>query len=47
MLDKTPEGKSAMAAIHPDMTALVPPDDGDYDSLRQVMELPGAGGAGR
>lgn len=44
-MDKTAEGKSIMVAIHPQMTALVPAKDSDYDSLRAIMNpkaVPGA-----
>jgi phosphonate transport system substrate-binding protein len=37
-LNGLPEGKGIMASIHPDMTALVPPKDQDYDSLRTLMK---------
>ena len=39
-LPDTPAGKAAMAAIDPGMTALVAARDGDYDSLRALMQLP-------
>ncbi len=37
-LNKLPEGKAIMAAIHPKMTALVLPEDSDYNSLRAMMK---------
>jgi phosphonate transport system substrate-binding protein len=36
-LNESPQGKSIMKAIHPQMTRLVPASDGDYDSLRRYM----------
>ncbi|MBI3546051.1 MAG: phosphate/phosphite/phosphonate ABC transporter substrate-binding protein [Gammaproteobacteria bacterium] len=33
----TPKGQAIMAAIHPNMTALVPAADTDYDSLRVIL----------
>jgi phosphonate transport system substrate-binding protein len=38
-LNVLPEGKAIMTKIHPDMTALVPPKDSEYDNLRAVMKL--------
>ena len=38
-LNDLPEGKAIMAKIHPDMTALVPPKDSDYNNLRALMKL--------
>lgn len=37
-LNGLPEGRQIMTSIHPDMTALVPPKDHDYDSLRTLMK---------
>lgn len=37
-LNALPEGKQIMTSIHPDMTALVPPEDRDYNSLRILMK---------
>ncbi len=36
-LKDTPEGRSIMHALHPNMTALVPAVDSDYDSLRALV----------
>lgn len=37
-LKDSAEGKKIMAAIHPGMSALVPANDADYDTLRALME---------
>lgn len=38
-LNELPEGKAIMTKIHPDMTALVPPKDREYNNLRTLMKL--------
>lgn len=37
-LNELPEGKSIMTGIHPQMTALVPAKDSDYNKLRVLMK---------
>lgn len=38
-LNDSPEGRAIMASIHPHMTALVSPQDSEYDKLRAVVGL--------
>ena len=37
-LNELPEGKEIMTGIHPQMTALVPPKDSDYNNLRALVK---------
>lgn len=38
-LNTQPGGRAIMDSIHPDMTALVAPKDGDYNSLRTLLKV--------
>ena len=38
-LNTQPGGRAIMGKIHPDMTALVAPKDGDYNSLRTLLKV--------
>lgn len=44
-LNELPEGKAIMTGIHPQMTALVPAKDSDYDQLRVLMKSKFTSGA--